>query len=70
MLPYDLGDLDVKNSAVLTITGTVWITGDITLQNTAIMELDSSFGNLSGILIADGSADPKDLMKVQMNAQI
>ncbi len=50
-----VGDLNVDNSKVLTLTGTVWVTGNITLSNNAILRLASSYGTSSGVIIADGT---------------
>ena len=43
---------------MLTLTGTVWVTGSITASNGSIIKLDSSYGSLSGVLLAgtDGSS--------------
>ena len=50
------GDLVVNG--VLTLSGTVWVTGSITIGNGATVKLASSYGSLSGELIAgvSGSA--------------
>ena len=49
------GNLIIKNSAILTLSGTVWVTGDITLEDNGVLRLDSGYGENSGLLIADGS---------------
>ena len=47
------GDLTVKNSAVLNVTGTLWVTGKVTFENNAIVRLDSSsYGGSSGVIVA------------------
>lgn len=48
------GTLLVQNTAILTLNGTVWVTGDVTLKNNGAIELASSYGNNSGVLITDG----------------
>jgi hypothetical protein len=48
------GDLVIESNASLTITGTIWVTGDITLNSNILVKLDSSFGTESGTIIADG----------------
>jgi Tfp pilus assembly protein PilX len=52
------GDLTVGSNGILTLGGTVWVTGDINLTNDAIVQLDPSFGSLSGVLLSgiDGSS--------------
>src|SRR3989338_6619287 len=46
------GDLLLSNTAELTVTGTLWVTGEIRLSNSAIMRLAPSFGNSSGVVFA------------------
>jgi hypothetical protein len=48
-----VGDLVITNSAVITLAGTVWVDGNITLSNNAILQLSSGYGTSSGIIIAD-----------------
>ncbi|PJE50508.1 MAG: hypothetical protein COV29_03815 [Candidatus Yanofskybacteria bacterium CG10_big_fil_rev_8_21_14_0_10_36_16] len=49
------GNLTIRNSGRLIITGVIWVTGDILMQNDAVIEIDPSFGMLSGLIITDGS---------------
>lgn len=49
------GNLNLSNNADLTITGTVYVTGNINISNDAKIRLASSYGDLSGILLTDGS---------------
>lgn len=55
------------NKITITIKGTLWVEGKITLENNSILVLDSSYGNKSGIIIADNpgneSTDGKILIK-------
>ena len=53
---YIPGDLSINNEAILTITGTIWIGGTASFNNTAEVRLDSSYGALSGVMVADGDA--------------
>jgi len=48
------GDFEINSNAQLTQTGTIWVTGDIILDSNAVIELSSSYGSDSGIIIADG----------------
>ena len=50
-----VGNLDVENSAILTLSGNLWVTGNVTVKNDAQVKLSSSFGGGSGIIIADGT---------------
>jgi|GEM_PF-630384 len=49
------GNMTLDNKAILIMTGTIWVVGDVTVRNGAKIQLDPiSYGGLSGILIADG----------------
>ena len=48
------GNLIIENNATLIITGTLWVTGDITTDNRATIRLDDDYGSTSGILISYG----------------
>lgn len=48
------GDFTMVNGTTLTITGTIYVTGNINFSNNVIVRLDSSYGNNSGIIIAEG----------------
>jgi hypothetical protein len=49
------GDLTVGNGNKLTLTGTVYVAGNVHFDNNSEVSLDSSYGSSSGILIADGT---------------
>ena len=51
------GNLIMGKTATLTITGTLWVTGYIGIDKDATVALDASFGNSSGVIIADGIID-------------
>ena len=44
---------DPETGAIITLKGTLWVEGDLTLENNNILVLDSSYGNNSGIIIVD-----------------
>ncbi len=48
------GDLTVKSGGILNITGTLWVTGKITLNGGALIKLDSSYGSDDGVIVSDG----------------
>lgn len=48
------GNMLISNSVELTITGTVWVTGDVTISNNAIIKLDTGYGTNSGVMVVDG----------------
>ena len=49
------GDLFIKNNVTVTLTGNVWITGSYDNGNNAVVEVAESYGENSGIFIADGN---------------
>lgn len=49
------GNMTLNNGAVLTLTGTVWVTGSISMGNSVTVQLDPSYGAGSGMVLADGS---------------
>jgi len=51
------GDLTIANGKILTLTGTLWVTGAFIPGNNAIAELDNEYADLSGALIIDGTVD-------------
>ena len=42
------------NGQTLTVTGTIWVQGAIDIKNNAVIKLDPSFGDASGVILADG----------------
>ena len=51
------GNLSMSVSSILSMTGTIWVTGDLTISQSSILELDNAYGNLSGAIIVDGLTD-------------
>lgn len=48
------GNLRVENKSILTVTGTIWVSGNITLDNNVDVRLAPSYGGYSGVIVADG----------------
>lgn len=48
------GDLTVTNNAILTVTGTIWVQGNVNISNNATVRLASSYGTSDGLLVTDG----------------
>lgn len=61
------GNLTVTNGAELKLTGNLWVNGNISVSNNAKIYLDSSFGNNSGIVIADYKSNRADWTKGLIN---
>lgn len=65
-------DMDIKGTAEVMLKGTLWVAGDLTIQNSAIVRLDPSYGALSGLMIVDKPTDrsAQGVLKVKNSAQI
>jgi len=50
-------DLTIQGDADVTLTGPVWVAGDIDLKNNVIVRLPPSYGASSEVLIADNPSD-------------
>lgn len=51
---YITGDLTVPGGHTLTITGTIWVGGQIIASNGGTVQLTSSYGADSGVILSDG----------------
>lgn len=49
------GNLNLDNGAILTITGTVYVTGNINISNNCQVILDNGYAEGSGIIVTDGA---------------
>mgnify|MGYP007051341386 CR=1 len=49
------GNLTIGNGDTLTIAGTIYVTGNVSASNNAIIQLGPSYGSSSGILMSDGT---------------
>lgn len=47
------GNLTIENTAQLIITGTIWVTGEIKILNSARLRLDPSYGSASGAIVGN-----------------
>ncbi len=50
-----IGNLEIEDSAVLTLAGTLWVTGNVNVKNSGRVKLASSYGAASGVIVADGT---------------
>lgn len=53
-----VGNVTFEGGSTITLTGTVWVQGNLTLDNNVILQLDPAYGTDNGIIIAD---NPNDL---------
>ncbi|MEI8130385.1 MAG: hypothetical protein WCG55_02675 [bacterium] len=49
------GDLIIPDSANLTLSGVLWVTGNLTITGSGSINLSSSFGSNSSMIIVDGT---------------
>ena len=65
-------DFSPANGVKITLSGTVWVEGNIDLSNNNIVELDSGYGTNSGVIIADkiGSEETDGIILVKNNTMI
>lgn len=65
-------DMEIDGTKIITLTGTLWVSGNLKLQNSAQIKLDPSFGSGSGIIVVDNPVNRLTSSKitVQNSAQI
>jgi hypothetical protein len=64
------GNLTVTNGGTLTITGVLWVTGNLNFSNNAIIKLAPSFGPNSGMIVVDSPTDPDAYGKVNVSNNV
>jgi len=48
------GNLTIANGASITVNGTLYVQGDVLIENNAVVSLAAGYGSGSGVIIADG----------------
>ena len=51
------GNFNVNNNASLTVTGTLWVQGDMDISNNVAVRLSPSYGTSEGVIIVDGTVN-------------
>lgn len=59
-------DLEITNDPVVTLGGALWVSGNITIKNTAIVRVSSSLGNTSVPVIADKPTNQTTSSKIEL----
>jgi hypothetical protein len=54
------GDLELEIGEVLTLTGTLYVTGDVEVSNNSLVECAPAFGDRSCAIVADGNIEVKN----------
>ncbi|MDX1535349.1 MAG: hypothetical protein R3346_01125 [Candidatus Spechtbacterales bacterium] len=65
-------DLVIDLTKEVIVEGYIWVRGDIYLQNSAVMKMDSSFGPFSSAVIADHPGNPggRGVIDINNSAQL
>lgn len=65
-------DVEIDGTKIVTLTGALWVQGNFSMKNSAQLKLSPSFGNLSGMVIADNPANrlSSSMVSVENSAQI
>lgn len=50
------GDLNFSANAILTVTGTLYVQGNVNTANNSVINLTSGYGSSSGLIVTDGTA--------------
>ncbi len=58
------GNMTIQGTSLLTINGTIWVTGNIVFQNSAVLQLSADYGDMSAVLIADGTITVQNSFKI------
>lgn len=65
------GNLDLSGFAIVNVTGTIWVTGNVSMRNSATIRLDTSYGNLAGVMVVGmPGSSANGTITVQQNSQI
>ena len=59
-------NLEISGSPTVTLNGSVWVTGNVSIKNTAIIRISSGLGNKSVAIIADNPSNKTTSSKIDM----
>ena len=59
-------DLNIQGSAQITIAGSLWIKGNLKIKNSAQVNLSSSFGAQSGVIVVDDPSNRTASSKIEV----
>lgn len=63
-------DLEITGDPTVTLTGALWVNGDITVKNTAILKVASSLGASSVPVIADNPSNQTTSSKISLENSV
>jgi len=63
-------DLNISGSSVVTVSGHLWVTGNITIQNSAVIKMATTLGNQNVVIIADNPSNQltSSIIRIQNTA--
>ncbi|MEY4745339.1 MAG: hypothetical protein RL272_1284 [Candidatus Parcubacteria bacterium] len=64
------GDLTVNAGVHVTLTGTVWVTGNIVMNDPSWFSLSSSFGTFGTVVLADNAASPSSKGRITIGQNV
>ena len=59
-------DLEISGNPTITLNSSVWVTGNVSIKNTAIIRISSSLGNKSVAIIADNPGNRITSSKIEL----
>ncbi len=62
------GNFYLGNGATLTLTGNLWVSGNITLDNNGAVKLSDDLGGGSTVIISDGTINVENNLSIQGNS--
>ncbi len=65
-----VGDVQLALNAVVTLSGTIWVDGNLNIENGARFQLDNNYGANSGSIIVDSSTPGKGLVVLSNNGDL
>ena len=48
------GNMEIRNNGTLTVSGVIWVVGNITIKQGGVVKLHPDYGESSGTIVADG----------------
>ena len=63
-------DMEIDGTKIITLTGPLWITGNLSMSNSAQLNLASSYGSYSEVVIVDNPSNRLTSSKVTLNNSV
>lgn len=59
-----MGNVTWDGCSLITVKSPIWITGTLSLKNNTTIQLDSSYGSISGVILVDGAVELKNSNRI------